>query len=449
MPSDMPKQLLVIMALGLAPAIASGVDPASRPNQILDEKHPGRSSLLNPDQAENMDSCERSVEKLSTDQDNLKTGKITQQDYDKSLAETKQKVEEAAAKFPESAPVQTSAARAFIQAGDNAKAVEHATQAMTLAPNDPFPATTRSLAYYKAKDYPKAARDAKKALEIDPSNSAARALYLLSKDRPAGGTLLDASAPRVRHVMETMSLPENPFNAKPETRPNDDPEIARYKTEAGRNYVRQIISAERALKRKDYLTAYGAANAAMATYADNPRIMATRAVAAFGLQDFKTAVSDADLVLKAHPNMSSLLTTRAAALNEMSRHAEALRDAQKAIAASPSSARAYLERAVARENLNDAAAGALEDYRRAAELDAQFTPDYYQALSRLRPEQPGPTGQAATAGSAKGSTEPAPSPRKSLWDLLGPVRGFVSMHLYAFAGLLVLAAAGLALSRRG
>lgn len=437
----------MILALGLAPAIASGVDPPLKPKTILDEKHPGRSSLFNAHEADSMDYCERAIDKTAADQENLKVGKITRQEYDKSLAETKQKVEEAAAKFPESAPVQTSAARAFIQAGDNAKAVEHATQAMTLAPNDPFPATTRSLAYYKAKDFPKAAGDAKKALELDPNNSAARALFLLSKDRRAGGTLIDASAPRVRHAMETMTLPENTFIAKPELRADDAPEIARYKTEAGRNYVRQIISAERALKRRDYFTAYGAANAATATYADNPRIMATRAVAAFGLQDFRTAISDATLVLKVHPNMPSMLATRAAALNEMSRHAEALQDAQKAIALAPASGRAYLERAVARENLSDAAVGVLEDYKHAADLDPQFMPDYYQALARLKVEQSWQAGQAAAAGPVK-SAQLVPSLPKSLAGLLDRAGGLEPIHLYASAALLILAAVGMVLMRR-
>lgn len=441
--------LWVIAVLILAPASALGNDPAPKPKprRILDELAPGKTVPLPEVIATGVDTLERVIEQNQANQDKLKAGQMKQEDYDKSVVEIKQKVEDVAAKNPESAPVQTSAARADIQVGDTAKAVEHATQAMSLAPTNPFPVTTRSLAYYKAKDYPKAAEDAKKALEIDPNNSAARALYLLSKDRAPGGTIIDAALPRVRRVMETMTLPENPLLAKPELRPDDDPEIARYKTEAGRNYVRQIIAAESALKRKDYLTAYGAANAAMTTYADNPRIMATRAVAAFGLQDFKTAVSDATLVLKAHPTMHSMLTTRAAALNEMNRHAEALEDAQKAIALAPTEGRPYLERAIAREGLNDAAAGVLDDYKHAAEMDPQFTSDYYQALSRLKPEQSGQAGETVRGGPA-GSVKSAATASNSLDGLMDRARGLEPMHMYAFAGLAVLAAASLVLMRR-
>ncbi len=446
----------LLISLCRMPSFALGGDPAvDTPKSILDDKNPGHTIPIDPREADYAGRLERGIEKNQADQEKLKSGQMKREDYDKSVVEMKQKIAEAAAVNPESASVQTSAARAYIQVGDNAKAVERASQAMALVPNDSFPIMTRSLAYYKARDYPKATEDAKKALGVDPNNAAARTLYLLSKDRAAGGSLVDASVPRLRHIMNTVTLPPNPYLAEPvsrgsslqgEARLDDDPELARYKTEKGRAYAREIISAEDAMRRKDYLTAYGLSNKAMTTYADNPRLLAVRAVSAFGLQNFRTAALDASLVLKAHPNMPSMLTTRAAAYNELGRHAEALEDAQKAVSLAPSGTdgRPFLERAIAREALHDTPANVFEDYKRAAELDPQFTADYESALARLRPDQ---ASQAETAGPGKG-LQPTARSQKLLAGLLNPPGGIQPVHLYACAALVFLVVACLALMRR-
>ncbi len=260
------KWLSISIALAFISATAFGDDLEAKPKRILSDKKPGWTAPIKTKDASEVNTLERMIDKNQADQERLKSGQMKKEDYDKSVVAMKQQIAEVAAANPESAPVQTSAARAYIQAGDNAKAVEHASQAMALAPSDPFPVTTRSLAYYKARDYPQAAQDAKKALEIDPNNAAAHALYLLSKDRAPGGSLVDASVPRLRHVMDSVTLPPNPYIAEPsprgpasqpERRSDDDPELARYKTEKGRAYAREVISAEQAMRRKDYLTAYG------------------------------------------------------------------------------------------------------------------------------------------------------------------------------------------------
>jgi tetratricopeptide (TPR) repeat protein len=116
-----------------------------------------------------MDGSERAVENLKKQQADLKAGKLAQEAYDKSLAETKLKVEEGAAKFPESAPVQTSAARAFIQAGDSEKALEDYRRAAELDPS--FTADyTSALARLAAR----APAQAAPAAEAKPSATSGR-----------------------------------------------------------------------------------------------------------------------------------------------------------------------------------------------------------------------------------------------------------------------------------
>lgn len=423
-----------------------GADPPRRPNRIVDQKNPGMTNPLAQREAKDVDDLERTSERIADSQEKLKTGQMKKEDYDRSLADATQKVAEIAAKNPASAPIQTSVARAYIQAGDLDKAVTHASQAMALAPNDPFPVTTRGFAYYQAKDFPKAAEDAKRALEIDPKDPVAHAIWMLSKGRSAGGS---SAIPETaaRPGRDLVALPANPYASQPPAlRPDDDPELARYKTEQGRAYARQVIATEKAVKRKDYLTAFGLANEALTTYADNPRVLAARAVAAWNLKDYRTAVSDASLVLKAHPDMHPMLIARAAAYNDMGRHDDALRDAERAVAMAPRNARALLERALAREGLHEPAEGILSDYKRAADLDPQFAPDYEQALAKLMPA-------SSRQGAAQAAS--APSPANNAQVFLGTLAQRVrraqpsNFQIAAgLAGLLGLAAAGFLFIRR-
>lgn len=266
----------------------------------------------------------------------------------------------------------------------------------------------------------------------------AGALLKLSKDRGSQSAYAPAA---VRHSQESLALPQNPYLSRPKLRPDDDPEIARYKTEVGRNYARQVIAMEKAVERKDYMTVFGLANSALATYADNPRVLSARAVAAWNFGDYRTAAADATLVLKAHPDAYAMLLTRAAAYNDMGRHAEALQDADNAAALVPHNSRALLERAIAREALNEPAGNVIEDFRRAAELDPKYKPDYEQALVRLnlmgsdpglaKEAQPEPQRQKFAASPSHRSARPSLP-----WAMAG------------LAGLACLAAAGFILIRR-
>ena len=362
-----------------------------------------------------MDVIERAADKIADNQEKLKAGQIKQEEYDKSLAEKKQRVDEIVDKQPKSAAVQTSGARFAIQAGDYPSAINRASTAMNLAPNDPFPVTTRGLAYYNSGDFPRAAADAKRALALAPDDPVAKAIYELSKDRVPGngGSGLQQALASARRELAT--LPQSPYVAAGDLsgarvgglRTEDDPEVARYQSEQGRRLVRRMIAAEKAMLRKDFFSAFGHANEALAmSPGDNPRAQIVRAVSAWNLGEYCTTIADASKVLQAlkggDPNAHPMLVARAAASSELGRYSDALRDAQAAIAFFPQSGRAHLERAIAKEGLRDTPESVLADFKRAAELDARFTPDYDRALARLMPAAK-PEREAAPAAGASAS----------------------------------------------
>lgn len=400
-------QLAVVALFFLPTRPAYGAD-STHSKGIVNKKDPRETNPMSADLAEYVGTLERAVETIADSQDKLKAGQIKPEEYAKTLAETTQAAAVIVAKRPESAPVQTSVARVYTQAGDYPKAIEHASKAIDLTPKDPFPLTTRGLAYYQSGDFAGAAADAKRALALDPSDPVAKAIYELSKDRVPGDGGSGLKNSLARAGRDVVSMPESPFasaaGAEAAARLDDDPEIARYNTEEGRRLARQIISAERAMKRKDYVTAFGRANEALTTFADNPRVLAARAVSAWNLGEYRTTIADATRVMQAlsggSPIMHPMLVARAAASSELGRHSDALRDAQKAIDLFPQSGRAYLERAIAKEGLHDTPAGVVEDFKRAAELDAHFTPDYERALARLMPED---AGGAASSTMSRGS----------------------------------------------
>lgn len=394
------------MAALLAPAIGVGADPPNTRKRIQDPSNPYQTTPIDPADAGDVSKLEQEIVHIQSDQEKLKAGQLKQEEYDKAVAASKEKVADIAAKRPESAPVQTSAARVYTQAGDYPKAIEHASKAIELAPKDPFPLTTRGMAYYGSGDFAGAAADAKRALALDPSDSVAKAIYELSRDRVPGDGGSGLKNSLARAGRDVVSMPESPFasaaGAEAAARLDDDPEIARYNTEEGRRLARQIISAERAMKRRDYITAFGRANEALTTFADNPRVLAARAVSAWNLGEYRTTIADATRVMQAlsggSPIMHPMLVARAAASSELGRHSDALRDAQKAIDLFPQSGRAYLERAIAKEGLHDTPASVVEDFKRAAELDAHFTPDYERALARLMPEDAGRAASSTMSG---------------------------------------------------
>ena len=253
---------------------------------------------MDPAHAAQLDKIERTSEALAADQENLKSGKIKKEDYEKSLAQKKEEVAQIATQWPKSAPMLTGWARFDDLPGDFPKAIEHASSAIELAPKDPFPLTTRGLARFHSGDFPKAAADAERALVLDPGNAVAKAIYELSKDRVAGSGAAGIKDAFGRAGRDLVALPESAYAAAASLPPESDPEVAAFGTERGRKLARQIVAAERAMRRKDYWTAFGRANTALALYGgDNPRIQAVRAVSAWNLGEYRTTIADATKVM--------------------------------------------------------------------------------------------------------------------------------------------------------
>lgn len=208
-----------------------------------------------------------------------------------------------------------------------------------------------------------------------------------------------------------------------------------------------MIAAEKAMIRKDFFSAFGHANEALAmSPGDNPRAQIVRAVSAWNLGEHRTTIADASKVLQAlkdgNPNQHPMLVARAAASSELGRYADALRDAQKATAFFPNSGRAYLERAIAKEGLRDTPESVVADFKRAAELDARFTPEYERALARLMPEakperEASPTdhGRASATGLVASLMSQGEAALSSTWGfaaLCAAVVGLVAVAAFAF-----------------
>ena len=203
-------QLFALTLFILPTQPACGADQA-RPKRIVSEADPHITNPMTARWAEDVGTLERKAEEVAQNQEKLKTGQIKQEDYDKSIADSLKLGEQIAAKNPESAPIHTSVARLDIQAGQYPKAIEHATTAIGLAPKDPFPLTTRGLAYYQSGDFASANADAKRALALDPADTVAKAIYELSKDRVPGDGGSGLKNSLTRAGRDVVSMPESPF----------------------------------------------------------------------------------------------------------------------------------------------------------------------------------------------------------------------------------------------
>ena len=385
------------------PAVAAPANSPASAERIQSAQDPFKTRLLNAGEAGDVEKIETTKGQVAADQEKLKSGQISAETYAKSLADAKDVVIAIAARQLESAAVQTSAARTMTQAGDYGKAIDYATKGIALAPKDPFPLTTRGMAYYDAGDFAKAGADAEHALALDPGNPVAKAIFELSKKRVPGDGGAGLQRALARAGREISAMPESPYlpaesPAATQAVPDDDSRLAVYKTPQGRRYARQFITAERAMKRRDFMTAYGLANEALGSFADNPNLLAVRAISAWNLGEYRTTINDTTQILGKIPDgngvQGPMLVARASALNDAGRPAEALRDASKAITLFPRNARAYQERAIAKEALHESPESVAADYKEAADIDPSMKPAYDEAMERLfhqgQPRRPTP-----------------------------------------------------------
>ncbi|MBI5623535.1 MAG: protein kinase [Elusimicrobia bacterium] len=168
--------------------------------------------------------------------------------------------------------------------------------------------------------------------------------------------------------------------------------------EADSKAARLLRTARRKLMVKDLEGAL--LDAARAVQADpkDARSLALRAAISNQLKNHGSALADAEAALLIDPVSLDALLEKSLALYELGRYEEALAAAHAALGLSPQSGLGRLYSAMAKEKLG-LAAQALEDYRRAAELDASLKPLFLAAARRLAgPAAAGPAGPAPRLG---------------------------------------------------
>jgi tetratricopeptide (TPR) repeat protein len=127
----------------------------------------------------------------------------------------------------------------------------------------------------------------------------------------------------------------------------------------------------------DAFTAYDICTRALSNQAlsvrDRAATYVNRSVIRLRVRDFNGAINDVDQSIQRWPQLSEPYVNRGAALINLERPREALTDLDKAITMGLEKVHlAYYNRGLAKEKLNDAR-GAYADYRKALELDPNFT----------------------------------------------------------------------------
>ena len=296
-----------------------------------------------------------------------------------------------AQRFPDSFPVQSAVAAAAVQAGDWKKGEVYADKAVALgeASRDPGKLAdalrTRAIGAYQAGDFPKAAADAKRVLEAFPGDRGARAVYEFSKGRVKAGSGTVA-------VAVPTPLPKD----FPAPSPWNDPRVKQMAVRAADRVaaVKKLEEAHALIMREDPSGASardGLALAAAAQRLDPTLTQAymDKALAWSVLKDLAKALVEVTRAIGLwtmegrDEKLPAAYGMRSGIGLQMGDYPLALSDADKALAYDPNYARGYLNRATAREKIGKDVERAIDDYKRAAELEPSFKSDYDAAVARL------------------------------------------------------------------
>ena len=259
--------------------------------------------------------------------------------------------------------VQATATQAFLDNGENKRALPHADQYVALARDSGNPdlynkaEQLRANVYFSMKNYPAAARDAADILKRSPSDEEARKILAFSRNRG------DASG---------MSN----GNPTPEAPPPDSNPSSPATNEPIRKNMTQILN--KAQQDEQMKEAAGFTKAA---------------ANASGLGDHGEAKKQLDLALGKAPGNAQLLNMRAKEELELKDNAAALKDAQAASASDPKFADAQRTQALAM-----AASGASrEEFERtlkaAYAVDPNLQPSYDETMTKFLAQSDSGTGQ--------------------------------------------------------
>ncbi len=313
-----------------------------------------------------------------------------------------QKTEANVTAFPESPAVLLSASRVMSQAGRHDQAIAYADQAAALAPRDPWPVVNKGIAQFEKCDFPAANRTARDALKRDPGNQNAVALWNLSQ-RPAGcndvadklqsrflgGKMREQALPGRSPSLDFLrgtdlgdGTPQSDTGR--EAVSGADAPVNRYTRENFLRFQAIMNAAGQALGSGDNERAFGLATTAIlaAPRNENPGALFVRSIAGLNLNRTDNVIADASWGAKLDPkNKTKWLAMRAAAENAVGRYSAALADAKEAARLDPGNPGAWNALGRAMQSLNHPPEEWLGAYKRAAELNAKFTPAYEQALA--------------------------------------------------------------------
>jgi tetratricopeptide (TPR) repeat protein len=298
----------------------------------------------------------------------------------------------AVAKHSESALINGLAAAAAVQAGDLKKGDAYATKAIALSETKKDPQMlgdalqTRAIGALQAGDYVKAESDAKRLLELRPNDKNARMLFETSKGRAKSG------APPAQAATKTGSVAVAPWPADvPRPSVWEDPRVKMagqraVDRQAAIKKLNDALGHLQANRPQEALAAADAAQRHDPTLAD---AYMQKAMAWSALNELAKALIEVTkaiglwTVQGKSENLPAAYALRAQIDNGLADYPAALSDADKALVYNRSFAPGWFQRATAGEKIGKDVERALEDYKRAAELDPNFRASYEDAVVRL------------------------------------------------------------------
>ena len=258
---------------------------------------------------------------------------------------------------------------------------------------------------YHLGDYQTAAAAAKQALQTDPSNKEAMALYHFSKDL-APKVSLPTSLGELAQGKSPESLPagamarsgsgassnggaiqvgKGAFLGSAPSGMTAEQVVALAKQAAAPGSDAQVRSAQftkdsaSAIQLNNYQAGYDLASQAFALNPQNVQALNFRAISLSRMNRYSDAVQDASAALGLSPGNARVLATRSWAFSKERKYKEGLEDAQAASAAEPLNAGFYKVKAFALAGIGDRQ-GALDALRRSAALDPSFKTTLERAL---------------------------------------------------------------------
>ncbi|MFA6030956.1 MAG: protein kinase [Elusimicrobiota bacterium] len=287
---------------------------------------------------------------------------------------------------PENRDALNNRAISQLQLGRYREAYEDASAVVRLEPKSERAFITRALANYNMRAYPLALEDARMALSINPNNQLAFQIARLSETRVTKSSALGlddaqkAAADKVAREYEGMMSQRGALEAAPSAS-REEKAAATAPTSADRVADALNQQALTKVRMGDPRGAIQHASKALARDPKNAEAYYIRAAANNMVGSYLQSLEDATAALMQNPSHQQALDARTAAFLGLNRCGEALADAERAVAIDAKHANAWRNRGLAKECLGDLK-GMAGDFKKAAELNAQFETAYREAIEK-------------------------------------------------------------------